>query len=369
MASTNAPTLDIVEVLEQIVAFLYDDPPTLRACALTSRLLVAAAQLHLFYTINFDLVSPQAASPLHIQTTLAQNPRLAQHIRRIHFLIDDSAQIAKIPLPRLEHITLRLGIQSDDPAPVTAAIIGLPSVRSVEVCGVVRGPGALALIFSACTPNLQEVAFRRCSESYLRHGLPREIRQSVRTQLTRLVLFRTVTIPPLLLDGGCPFDLSRLVSVDAHLTAFGVKNLLEHTRLSISMENIEYVDLTCFPALTHLELECAINQLLDLPVALEHVDPGNAIREIILVDKSTHMRRWTIGVQSALQNDMKEILPAFDAALAVLPLHALQRVELSTRRYTDVKGDLGSVVRETEALWKKCLPILVARKLLVLTTY
>ncbi|KAJ7779804.1 hypothetical protein B0H16DRAFT_1499902 [Mycena metata] len=357
----------ILWVLEQIVAFLHDDPPTLRACALTSRLLVAAAQLHLFHTIDFDLANPPA-SPLRIQKILAENPYLAQHIRRIHFLIDDSAHIAKIPLPRLEHITLRLGIQSAYPAPVTAAIVGLPLVRSVEICGIMRGPGALALIFSACTPNLQEVAFKRCSELHHQYGLPREIRQPIRAQPTRLVLFRTISSTSLLVDEGGPFDLSRLVSVDAHHADFSSLCLIldgarfRLQRLSISMENIRYLDLVAFPALTHLELEFTLQQLPNLPSALEHVDPGNVIREILLVDH----RRWTMGIQNALHQDMKDFLPTFDASLTVLPLHALQRVEVRTH-YPDRQGDSGHMVRETEGLWKKCLPILIARNLLVLT--
>lgn len=70
-----------LEIIDQIVDHLHDDPPSLRACALTSRMLRPASQYHLFSSLKISSLQRLQDCVLLLQ----QNPKLTIYVRELHY--------------------------------------------------------------------------------------------------------------------------------------------------------------------------------------------------------------------------------------------------------------------------------------------
>lgn len=121
----------------------------------------------------------------------------------------------------------------------TRCLVGLPSVRRVEVCVRFHNKRTLGRLFGNCTANLREVIFnRRWFAQTFDEGMPQNIAGSklARTQLTSLVLANSCSMPAWLLDVDCPLEVSKLIDVDVTWSMAPddhVQALLNHTRHTI----------------------------------------------------------------------------------------------------------------------------------------
>ncbi|KAJ6534347.1 hypothetical protein B0H19DRAFT_1272064 [Mycena capillaripes] len=396
----NASGLQVLELLEHIVAFLHDDPQTLRSCASASRLLVSAAQLHLFHTITYDIPSdPRYISPDRLTVIVSHSPHLAAHIRCLDLAIDreGTAQLARLTLPNLAHLILHAGGDITDPA-LTAGVhlIALPSVRSVTLSAIGADLRVLARLFEECTPNLQEVAFLDCVLRMKQHDyndfrMGRVFRTTTRrTRLAGLVVSSSFRIIMWLLEGDCPFDLSQLTSVNMARNQMSmdrhIHTLLETTRLTLERLTISLyditggakVDLTHFPSLTHLSVkfELSLHSIPALTAALARcADFNDGLREIVIISIQWD---WLLPEKAPLAfATVLPILPAFDEALSALPLPKLERVVLQVilepeddDRWGDAENEKVEEKRstaESESLLRRWFPSLVSKGLLDIT--
>ncbi|KAF7354297.1 hypothetical protein MVEN_01118000 [Mycena venus] len=403
-ASDSPPSLQIPELLEKIVAFLDDDRAALRACASSSRMITFVAQRLLFRSISFSgKQNENYISPRRLRTILADSPHLARYIRRISINLNNksNADIARLGLTHVEDIRVSgiAGGGRNLHKPTLEAVrrvIGLESIRSVQVDGSYRDPRLLGRLFGECTPNLGEVEFYMCGVKGIQYdedlANPPAVK-TVRTQLTSLRLLDSSRMAAWLMERECPFDISQLVDVDVtgSIEIDGYTHLLlERTRptiqrLGFSMLDIEqgpYLNPTRFPSVTHLTVESPMDYLPKFPPAMAGVDSHNIICEIVFTSRGFDERPWASATEQEWAQELAPMLREFDAALAALPLPELKRVEIQVQQKTgDNGGEVDAEVSQTAAhtnisarrtkasLLKEWLPILVSRGLLVVTSY
>ncbi|KAJ7140669.1 hypothetical protein C8R44DRAFT_866373 [Mycena epipterygia] len=405
--------MQIPELVDQIVALLHDSPQDLRSCALASHMLASVAQTHLFHEITFGHRSHERyISPRRLRSILARSPKLIPCIRRIKIHLNDlaNAEVSALGLSHVEDIRVVGESQEVDDSDIQPTIdaarrlVGLASVRRVEVCIRFRDKRTLGRLFGDCTPNLREVIFnRRWFPQTFDEGVPQSIAGSklVRTQLTYLVLANSWSMPVWLLDVECPLDVSKLVDVDVTRSMAPddhVQALLNHTRHTIQrlafsmgafglfcdfireliisfdpgdMKN-GTLDLTRFPALTHITAESSMDHLRKFPSGLAGIDPHNTIREILFTSEGLDERAWAREPDSEIPGSSKleGLLRAFDSQLMALPLLALQRIEIQVQESAVPRGGVRAGQSRTKAsLLREWLPGLDARGVLVVTSY
>ncbi|KAJ6534310.1 hypothetical protein B0H19DRAFT_441256 [Mycena capillaripes] len=353
----------------------------------------------LFHTVICDIqAGPRCISPERLTEIVSHSPHLVAHIRCLDLAIGrmGTAQLARLMLPNLAHLILHAGGEITDSALAAGVhLIGLPSVRSVTLSLIGADFRVFAGLFGECTPNLQEVAFLDCLLRIKQHDyndfrMGRVFRTSTRrTRLARLVVSRSFRAAMWLLEGACPFDLSQLTSFDMTRnpmllpTDNHIHTLLETTRLTlerltISMYDITggaKVDLTHFPSLTHLgvNLQLSLHYLPALTAALAQcADVNDGLREIVII---SNQWEWLLpGKAPPAFATVLAIVPAFDEALAALPLPTLKRIVLQgivKPNYNDRFGDAENEqleerfsATESESSLKKWFPSLISKGLL-----
>jgi hypothetical protein len=103
------------ELVDRVVDFSHNDPPSLRACALAHSRLRASSQVHLFEKVTVKTSSSTARLSVVFQCT----PALARYVCELHLHDQDLLAVHEAlgPLPRLR--TLRLDLRITSTAPST----------------------------------------------------------------------------------------------------------------------------------------------------------------------------------------------------------------------------------------------------------
>ncbi|KAJ7894898.1 hypothetical protein B0H14DRAFT_3426506 [Mycena olivaceomarginata] len=279
MGLHTPPGLQVPELLDYIVGFLRDDRTALRSCATSSRILTPVAQHHLFYWIMSLQLQENYITPARLRVILADSPHLAPLIRRINLSISVEAdtELASVGLSHMQE----LGVQCmaggtnhihESTFDTARLLIGLPSVRRVEVIGSYLDLRLLKLgrLLGDCTSHFKEIVFQHAfiTQTLAGGDLPwPPAAKNMCTRLTRLSLVGSDSLMTWLVNDACPFNISHLVDVNVSggIQANGMHKytqpFLERAwftlqRLRFSMALVSpahggpFIDLTRFPALT-----------------------------------------------------------------------------------------------------------------------
>ncbi|KAJ7340014.1 hypothetical protein DFH08DRAFT_1082502 [Mycena albidolilacea] len=345
------------ELLDHILGFLHGDRTTLRSCATSSRVLTPVAQRHLFYWITSLKLQANYITPARLRVILAGSPHLAPLIPRVDLSISVEAD-AELASPTLDAARL---------------LIGLPSVRRVEVIGSYHHLRLLGRLLGDYTSQLKEIVFRHTFvPQTLADGdlpWPPAAKNSMCTRLTRLALVGSDSLMTWLVNEACPFNISHLVDVDVSGGIRGngmhkhTQPLLEHARFTIQRLRFPmalvspahggpFIYLTRFPALTHLTANTPMEELSYIFPAMEKLDPQNNIREVLFTSPAFD--------DPVAGQQLEPMLREFDAAFAALPLPACKCVEIQVHK---TRRNLPQyLIRRIEELKPQAVPFIHQRE-------
>jgi hypothetical protein len=137
------------------------------------------------------------------------------------------------------------------------------------------------------------------------------------------------------------------------------------------------IDLTRFPALTHVTVNTPMGGLPNILPAMAKLDPHNNIREVVFAGPAV----------GAPGEQFEAMLREFDSAFAAFPLPAVERIEIQVQKsqrsfnanlISDVSERNAEMLRltqhsgvadrqKTAALLRECLPVLSSKRLLIVT--
>ncbi|KAJ7728966.1 hypothetical protein DFH07DRAFT_969693 [Mycena maculata] len=327
------------ETCDRIVDFLGDCPVDLRACALTARCFLPAAQSQIFSDISVDnhntddtLTEEEAqeeargfakAAFRRLASVLTHSPHLKQYIRSGTLTADLEVivLVAGLGLPRLEELCLYGDGECDlDGLLINPLqrLVALPSLRRLSLF-----TDYSVQIFRHCSPNLTELVFDMATQEMPWHTW--DVTMLCRPTIAHLTIKKCVGTADWLIDAKCPFDLTQLRSVTVLKSmtsnARHVLSSAEQTinEMTLGPEDIGCLNLARFPALNHIYLHLEhICQLRKVLPAFSGLDNTNSIQTI------------TIRVDSFSLDDVNPLIDAevaqFYEALSWAHLPAIQKL-------------------------------------------
>ncbi|KAF7373952.1 hypothetical protein MSAN_00607700 [Mycena sanguinolenta] len=171
MAAASS-VLQIQELCDYIVDFLYNNPASLKVCALLSRPLVSSAQYHLFYEVRFGngIKWNDGGASRRFCAIMKSSPHLLPLIQRMQasFTPDVLGQLCDLELPNLRDVVLFRPIKDNIRVPnstsvaYAARLISFPSIRHVKLQDLVLEIDNVAQLFQHCNP-----AFNSLSVSHI----------------------------------------------------------------------------------------------------------------------------------------------------------------------------------------------------------
>ncbi|KAJ7485623.1 hypothetical protein FB451DRAFT_1230552 [Mycena latifolia] len=377
------------ELKDKIIGLLDDRTEDLRACALSSRSLLYAAQALLFQKISVSHPRNDTDDPPmeaedcafagaafgRLAEVLIESPHLIPHIRSMSVTtyLEVVLLLAEMELTHLRNLTLYSDLSGAIDGPLVAPlrrVIARSSIRRVTICAAFS-----AHIFGACTPYLTELEFDAAEEDSGSDGTT-PVFGAVRPEVNHLILRNSPSTSEWLANAACPFDVSHLVYVAVLASmSSGVRKLLGSAKQTIStleltacallllcgdLDLIQYsrsrtgtsrprtilrveANLSFVPHICHIV--CLLPSILDL-------DRMNVIQTITFnLEDAFCDHQWTTAAEDKLVR--------FDAALARLPLTALKDVIVLLPEL-DCFGDY----RVSEVILNRSLPLLSMRQVL-----
>ncbi|KAJ7290517.1 hypothetical protein C8J57DRAFT_341684 [Mycena rebaudengoi] len=268
-ASASSAVFRVQELCDHILGF-FDATgcaEDLKACALVSRTLSYSAQAQLFCDIILRVRNPHAAA-VRLCSSLALSPHLTSSIRRLNVRVDLSilTTLSTISFCQLNELTLDRLIENTDHntthrvALLERDLIGLPSMRKVELIGHFVDFVSLDVMFSSPTLAVTELSFRDVLVFGDTGKLSGSKGRIQRPAVKSLKLVRSPSIEKWFIHPTCPFDFTHLVDVEIRLSMTdNLRQVLSSScssieRLTRRAEDAGDLDFSCLSALTCVHL-------------------------------------------------------------------------------------------------------------------
>ncbi|KAJ7182425.1 hypothetical protein C8R43DRAFT_1144428 [Mycena crocata] len=371
--ATSAQSLLIQELVEYCVDFLQDSTADLRTCAVLSRSWVRAAQSHLFSEVC--LARNREGSPCQLRCgqflqIVHTSPHILGYISSLRVNLESLSDntfllFSRSGFRRLRHIDICN--QGDVSPPVVWAVewlLALPTLRRVELNFRFPSMDSFLDMWELCSPNIEHLVLGD------RATPPAETsafgtRRPARGPPIALRSFKVNSeqfVHDWLADGHCPFDFSRLETLDLGAASA----LYRHdafrpaisTVTSLAFKAIfgqPMIPLSLFTRLTHLKI--TVPNSWDLPLLLATLAAIPACSALS-----------TIRIASANPHVDADSCTLLDHALSQLCLPNLKAVEVDFTVFTAAfaAGSLQGAVRRPEeyfAAVSQYFPILCCRGL------
>lgn len=371
MDTTLTPTFP-PELQTDIVKFLFDCPPALRACAMSASSLRAAAQINLFYDITIQHPCTGTDDPPsddedeiyacaafgRLAEVIAVNPGLRAYIRlaTITAYVGVVAILADINLSDLRELKIYSSAADALDGPLIEPLrrlISLESLTYLNICGDFS-----AHIFSDCTSNLTQLSFEFAEEDS-GEDMAMLAPDAQCPMVKHLCLYRSPYMTDWLMDSQCPFDFTNLVELSISMCiSDGIIHLLDAAReclrtLSITLGDLlpAQLDFACFPALAHVNLVMpSVCFIVDILPSLANLGRDNFLQAITF-----RVAEFCGHAPAHVEARLKH----FDTTFTKLPLPALQAVSVLLPRAAQP-----SMYSEMEATLRRAMPVLEQRQLL-----
>ncbi|KAJ7855600.1 hypothetical protein B0H14DRAFT_3865187 [Mycena olivaceomarginata] len=298
--------LEIQELCDYIVDFLYSSPRDLKHCALVSPSLVSSAQYHLFHEIQFGngVKWNDGGACRRFCAIIKASPHLAPLVHRIRacFTPEVLGQLCEVELPNLRDLMLFRVLKDNlvTAVPEAALLVGFPSIRNIKlqdlVFAVIDDVGHL---FQHCTPALDSIALSHIRVQSLASTLTAYSSPRIRLKI------KALNFDSIMFNGGnwllhhsLPFDLSALEELDlgGALSPSWLK-ILEQSRLSLRKLRIYAQDIinpkytknpipatfiAQLPVLADLTIGSLGEELEDVETILEGLPPTNRLTRLTI---------------------------------------------------------------------------------------
>ncbi|KAJ7493829.1 hypothetical protein FB451DRAFT_1551167 [Mycena latifolia] len=320
----------------------------LKSAALVCHTLCISAQSHIFHHVGLDpwelpdgdicthdsetALSAASSASRRLSAILTASPHLLRHIRHLSVLgrSEILKLVSNLRLPLLRKIEINFQDTpwpDDDALHLARDLIGLPSVREVEIRELYMRlgmPGDLDLklfpsIFDTCTRDLHSLAFISIIPTSTLPTTCKPRPSERRARIKRLQLRWTVNLGNWFISPSCPFDFTHLLEVetDAGKKNFDLLQVLTSARLSITRLQMTgdlalLVNLSDFPALTCLEIHHSNIE------AISSLTPDNRVE---IFGLHINVRSFERGLKS-------KAFSSTDAFIANFPLPVLQQVDV-----------------------------------------
>ncbi|KAJ6531111.1 hypothetical protein B0H19DRAFT_1190464 [Mycena capillaripes] len=349
--------LDIQELIESCLDFLDDSKPDFNACTLVCRAWVYAAQSRLFRNMTFWNSTTDQHLRISRLWEMSNSPHLLALVLRLeihlHYLASDSFLGAINQFTRLKEIL----ISGSTPHTTTIAIralLGLPTVQSVELYCTFPSMDAFVQIWDGCSESIQHLTLGIVhvngpeydwASSSASHGRPKLKLKSFRVLLADFIL-------PWVTIDACPFALSQLTTLCVGQTQIALQIAPWSTFLSPppTIRHLELrgnaihdpVDLARFPHPRHLTLEAY--GIRNMRTALSST--------LVTIPPTSHIARLTFKCNWF----WPDVFERLDDLLFGMPMPELTEVEVFA------EARLAAII-------KQGLPELEARGLLSVVSY
>ncbi|KAJ7822027.1 hypothetical protein B0H13DRAFT_362956 [Mycena leptocephala] len=380
MSASASELFYVQELCDRIVSHVKLDESSqddLKSLALVSQTLCSSAQAQIFRHVSLDPWDSEMGklstnpgvpripiSARRLSVILAASPHLLPHIRSLRVLaqIEILELVLKMQLPLVKKIAFNFqvtrGWGSDDRLPrLTGDLIGLPSIREVEICQLSTSFSFLSLkllpsLFQRCSQDIHTLAFISFSATFAFPTTSAPCPPERRAKIKRLELCQAAHLPAWLISPSSPFDFTHLVELDTdgHNTDSDLLRILSSARLSIRQLRMTetlalLANLSDFPALTHLEIQGSYYETVGT------LKPDNCVETLIF-----HFR-----ADSFLINRHSGLYASVDAFVS-----SLRQVEVQMRG--SFHGPRRAMKGRLRCL-PECFPHLAGRGLLIVTDY